>query len=277
MNPQFRLWIILLVFISGYLVASQQAYNLPRKINKEQLSVIIPVPLQIFLNGGDRYLAANLAAFRAMVVGPNDIDVETTKALASIHRAAAFLNPAHEDYYISQAIISWNGQADADIYVQEKATQARPWDTMPPFFAGVDKYNFKKDPVAGAKSMEIAAQRSDEGNRQYFTEIASRWYEKNDDPRLALDLVNAMQKNTRDKEMKKFLSKRISRIESTIRIQDAQVAYMGKFGKPAVRLDDLVEAGFLELIPVDPMGQLFSLKHDGSVALIDPPRTATTK
>ncbi|MGB8337856.1 MAG: hypothetical protein WCD07_06435 [Burkholderiales bacterium] len=269
-----KTWLMLLIFLSGYIVASQQAYNLLRKIDKQQLSVIIPVPLQILLNGGDRYLAANLATFRALVVGPNDIDAETVKALGSIHRAAAFMNPAHEDnYYISQAIIAWNGQADADIYVQDRATQARPWDSMPPFFAGIDKYTFKKDAVGGAKSMEIAAQRPDTGNRQFYTDIAARWYEKNDDPRLALELVQAMQKNTRDKEMKRFLGKRLDRIEATIKISDALNAYKEKFGKPAAKLTDLVEAGLLKVIPTDPMGQVFTLKQDGNVVLINLPNT----
>lgn len=266
------------VFLTGYFIASQQAYNLPRKVDKQQLSVIIPVPLQILLNGGDRYLAANLATFRALVVGPSDIDAETVKALGSIHRAAAYMNPAHEDnYYISQAIISWNGQADADIYVQERATLARPWDSMPPYFAGIDKYTFKKDPIGGAKSMEIAAQRPDMGNRQYYLDIAAKWYEKNDDPRLALEHVLGMQKNTRDKDMKIFLGKRVARIEATIKIHDALIAYKQKFDKPATKLNELVEVGLLEAVPTDPMGQVFSLKQDGSVALINPSRPTPNK
>jgi hypothetical protein len=271
MKTHPKMWLILLIFLSVYFVASQKAFELPRKIDKEQLSVIVPVPLQILLNGGDRYLAANLATFRALVVGPNDINAETVKSLGSLHKAAAFMNPAHEDnYYISQAIISWNGQADADIYVQERATKARPWDSMPPYFAGIDQYHFKKNPIAGAKSMEVAAQRPDMGNRQFYLDIASRWYEKNDDRRGALEAVRAMQNNTRDKEMKKFLGKRIARIESTITIQDALTAYKEKNGLPAQKLTDLVESGLLASIPVDPMGQLFALKQDGAVVLIDP-------
>jgi hypothetical protein len=278
MKAQLKNWLLLLIFLSGYLFVSQKAYDLPRKLDKDQLSVLIPVPLQILLNGGDRYLAANLATFRALVVGPNDIDAETVKALGSIHKAAAFMNPAHEDnYYISQAIISWNGQADADIYVQERATQARPWDSMPPYFAGIDKYTFKKDPIGGAKSMEIAAQRPDMGNRQFYLDIAAKWYEKNDDPRLALEHVLTLQKNTRDKEMKQFLGRRVARIEATIKIHDALKAYQEKFARPAEKLNDLIEAGLLDAIPKDPMGQLFALKLDGNVALIDPPRVPANK
>jgi hypothetical protein len=278
MKSQLKTWLLLLIFSSLYFAASQQAYYLSRKVDIQQLSVIIPVPLQIFLNGGDRYLAANLATFRALVVGPNEMDAETVKALGSIHRAAAFMNPAHEDnYYISQAIIAWNGQADADIYVQERATQARPWDSMPPYFAGIDKYTFKKDPVGGAKSMEIAAQRPDMGNRQFYLDIAAKWYEKNSDPRLALEHVLMLQKNTRDKEMKMFLGRRVARIEVTIKIHDALKAYKQKFDRPAEKLNDLVETGFLEAIPKDPLGQLFTIKQDGSVGFIDPPRVPANK
>ncbi len=261
-NPLFYILAWLLAFIA-YAAAMSAIDRLPRVNPKDTINVAIPPLVQTLLAGGDRYLAGNIAVFRALVVSTANLDKKSYAVLAKIQTDAARMNPAHEDnYYISQAILPWAGEVKADLFIQKAATDSRAWDFYPAFFLGFDRYYFLKDPVAGAKAIEAAADRSPD-NRQAFINMAVKWYELGDDPRVAIGLISAMSKGTRDKEMKLHLENRVKRLSGLAELRDAAKLYNEKTGKSLVSLQELVSLGLLAKLPADPQGSGYTLDAKG--------------
>jgi len=233
--------------------------------------VAIPPLVQVPLAAGDRYLAANIEVFRAMIVGAEVRDPATFKVLGIVQKSAALLNPVHEDnYYISQAILPWNGQVEADKFIQQSATSARPWDPLPPFFLGFDHFYFLRDPVAGAKIIRIAAERSPPGNREALTAMSARWAEKGDDPRTAIVMIEALAKNTRHQELKKHLEARLERMKGLAELRDSAKVFAEKQGRPLRRLEELVEVGVLKALPNDPLGEGYTIDSQGTPMMAKP-------
>jgi hypothetical protein len=267
----FVSWIALVGALSFYVFTVKVLDNVARPSDKEQLSVAIPPMVQVALAGGDRYLAANFAVFRAMVVGTDKLDQETYEVLGRVQVDATHLNPAHEDnYYISQAILPWNGEIEADMEIQQAATDSRPWDAMPPFFLGFDKFYFLKDPAGGAENVRIAAERSPTGNREILLAMAARWYERGDDPRVAIGMIKAMAESTRDKELKKHLQLRILRLQGLALLRDTAKVFVEKNGHPPKQLDELIGPGLLANLPKDPLGQGYLLDSKGMPTVARP-------
>ncbi len=254
----------ILLPLALYCFAVMQIGNLPKKKNKDLLSVAMPAAAQVFIFGGDRYLAANMAVFRSIVLGAEEIDDPTAKILGQIQKDAATLNPAHEDnYYVGQAILPWSGAVEEDKFIQEQAMVARPWDPLPAFFHGFGRFYFDRNPVEGAKSMQIAADRSVGVNKDSLTDTAARWYEKGDDPRTALGMITTLAQNTRNEGLKQHLLVRAERMKNLGALRDAATAYQQKNGSPPENLDKLVQEGFLPALPADPLGQGFTLDAKG--------------
>ena len=257
-------WLFLPVAVALYAYSVIKLDRIPRTKEKDLLTVALPAPVQVLLTGGDRFLAANLAVIRAIVVSTGDLDSLGYEMLAQIQSDAARLNPAHEDnYYISQAILPWNNQLEADMFIQARATEARPWDATPALFLGFDKYYFLRDPVGGAQSLQLAAAHLPPGNREALMGMAARWYEKGDDPRTAIGMIDTLAKGTRDKDLKKQLEERKQRMEGLAMLRDAAKLYGEKYGKPPGRLADLIGPGFLEKVPSDPLNQGYTLDANG--------------
>jgi hypothetical protein len=254
----------ILLPLAIYAFAITEIGKLPKQKNKDLLSVAMPAAAQVFIFGGDRYLAANMAVFRSIVLGAEEIDDPTAKILGQIQKDAAMLNPAHEDnYYVGQAILPWAGAVEEDKFIQEQAMAARPWDPLPPFFHGFGRFYFDHNPAEGAKSLQIAADRSVGVNKDSLTDTAARWYEKGDDPRAAVGMITTLAQNTRNEGLKKYLLQRAERMKNLGALRDAATAYQQKNGSAPDSLDKLVQEGFLSALPSDPLGQGFILDAKG--------------
>lgn len=263
-SRRYLTWVAAGLALAGYLASVAVLDRIPRQPEKELLRTAIPAPIQVLLAGGDRYLAANIAVFRALVAGTGQLDPDTYATLARVQEDAAIMNPAHEDnYYVAQAILPWNGHVAEDVVIQKAATAARVQDPMPPFFLGFDQFHFLRDPVSGAKSVELAARRSPPINRAYFTALAARWSEQGDDPRVAIGMIRAMAEYTRDNDLKRHLEARMMRMEGLAALRDAAKAFQEKNGRPAARLEELVGDGLLSALPRDPLGAGYALDEQG--------------
>ena len=257
-------WLFLPVALALYAYSAIKLGLVPRPREKDLLSVAIPAPVQVILAGGDRFLAANLAVLRALAVGGGELDRATYQILGRVQSDAARLNPAHEDnYYISQAILPWNGEVNADLSIQQAATAARPWDAMPPFFLGFDYYYFLHDSIAGGQNLQIAAQRSPPGNREAVLVMAAHWTEKSDDPRVAIGIIDAMAKGTRDRELKHHLEARIERLQGLALLRDAAKLFAARERRPPADIAELLGPGLLVTLPADPLGQGYALDKNG--------------
>ncbi len=253
----------LLLAIFGLL--SRDLSRAPRAVAGSEFLVTLPILAQVALAGGDRYLAANLATFRALVASTAAMSAEDFDLQAKIQADAAWLNPAQEDnYYIAAAVLPWYGQLEASQYILRRATDARSFDWQPPFYYAFNVFYFLKDPAEGARWLRKAAEHTDvEENVLAFQQIAAVWSAKGPDLEAAITLHRDLVKATKHREFAAFLEKRVTRLENFLQIEKAVAIYRQNSGSVPADVEELVRAGTLSAIPVDPFGLRYVLDADG--------------
>ncbi|MCB1942779.1 MAG: hypothetical protein KDI53_12195, partial [Candidatus Accumulibacter sp.] len=140
---------VLMALLGGVVYATVQPslYARPRPPVSPEMEVAMPRFVQVLMAAGDRYLAANLDVFRALVVSAARMAADNYRILSIVQSDAGWLNPAHEDnYYLAAAILPWAGEISATQYILRMATEARPFDSGPPFFYAFNEMHFLKNP-----------------------------------------------------------------------------------------------------------------------------------
>lgn len=144
----------------------------------------------------------------------------------------------------------------------------RPWDFLPGFFHAFNRYYFEHDPAGGAKILLSAAERLD--RKEGVIEMAALWQEKGEDPRLAIDMIRALQENSRSQKLKASLQQRIDRLQGLIALREAAIRFAIRNGRPPATLDELVTAGEIRELPQDPLGIGYGLDEKGQPVLLRP-------
>lgn len=257
-------WALALAVFSAYVFSTWQVRNLPREMATERINVAISPVVQIVLSGGDSFLAANLASFRATMVTVQDLDPADYQTLAKVQEDASTLNPAHGDnYYTAQGVLPWVGEHSAAISILSRASIARPRDFMPPYFLGFDYMYFEgKFNESGQYYLE-AANRVSGKNRDALLNHSAKFMEKGKDPSTAIRFINGLIKTTRNEGLKQFLRLRIIRLEGLIILREAAAKYYEQFGRPPKELSDLVNSHLLPELPADPLGIGYHLDENG--------------
>lgn len=254
----------LAISIAAYVVSTSSVKALPRQKAAEEINVAVSPLVQIVLSGGDSFLAANLAAFRATVVAVQDLDPADYQILSKVQDDASLLNPAQGDnYYIAQGILPWIGSHKTAINILERATPARPDDFLPPYFLGFDYMYFEGAFAESGRHYREAANRAGGKNRDALLSHAAKFMEKSDDPATAIDFINGLIKSTRNKGLQSFLQARIVRLEGLAMLREAAAKYHKKYQHPPSKLDDLVQAGMLPALPTDPLRTGYRLDENG--------------
>ncbi len=256
------LWLLgLALFVAG------NSTRPPAQESPEELSVALSVPAQLLLHAGDRFMAANAAIWRAIVVDTTILPKEALKVLARIQVDASWLNPAHEDnYYIAAAILPWEGQVASAQIVLQRATDARRNDYLPPFFYGFNQLQFFGDAAGASAAALIGAEHAqDPGDRQLLTVIGAKWLERTDDADAAQRVVLALAQGTSDRALKQHLLQRSERLRGLGVLRDAARSYERDQGRKLERLEDLVQAGYLAKLPQDPVGSGYDIANNWPV------------
>lgn len=260
------------VLLAAHLALAPRLNARPRNDVSVEMQVALPRFVQVAMAGGDRYLAANLAGFRALVASTEKMNRDNYRIQGIVQSDAAWLNPAHEDnYYIAAAILPWNGEVDAGDYVLRKAVEGRPFDWWPVFYYAFDQMHFHHDPVAAADWLRFGSRRAvDVNDRLMLENIAARWYERGYDTNSAILVVEAMAKGARDSGFRKYLQMRAERLKSLRTLEIAATEYEARFHKLLTALDELAKSGLIERVPRDPFGFGFAVK-DGQPILLNAP------
>lgn len=280
MNPRSfpSLHLLLAGFLSllTYVTGINQVRKVPSVLGPETMEVALPPELQVFLAMGDRYLAANIETFRALVLTVNERDRTTLQVLAEVQKGASTLNPAHEDnYYIAQAVLPWEGLVEPAQYIESRAMDARPWDFLPGFFYAFNRYYFERDAHGGAEILLRAAERLDK--KEGVIEMAALWQEKGEAPQLAINMIRAMQESSRNEKLKASLQARIDRLQGLIALREATAKFAERNGRAPASLNELLSAGVLERLPEDPLGMGYGLDANGQPVLLRPQNRPATR
>ena len=240
-------------------------YARPRPPASAEMEVAIPRFAQVLMAAGDRFLAADLAGFRALVASTENMDLENYRILGIVQSDIAWFNPAHEDnYYIAAAILPWYGEVGAAQRILQAASEARPFDWQPAFYYAFNSFHFLKNPAEGAEWLRIAATHTTvDVEKIQLQQIAAIWAGKGEDLELAIRLHRAMAKETKHKSFAGFLEKRAKRLENILLLQRAIARFTELTGEKPLRLQQIVERSILPLIPVDPFGGRYAIDANG--------------
>ena len=230
-----------------------------------ELLVSLPRFAQVLLAGGDKHLAANLSGFRVLVAATARMRDEDYAVQARLQEDIAWLNPAHEDnYYVAAAFLPWNGHLDSAQYVLRRAEASRRNDWQPDFYLGFHYYHFLKDPVEGARWLLAGVPRAKEQSDQWALQsLATSWLEQGYSPSKAAGMVGAMAASAPSGAFRSYLQMRAERLEALGRLQQLAEIYSKRQGHRLGKIEDLMVAGLIVAIPVDPLGEGFSVDAEG--------------
>ena len=268
-----RIWLLLALLSFGIYAAFVPAlYSRPRPSISSEMEVVIPRFAQVLMAAGDRYLAADLAGFRALVASTENMDAENYRILGIVQSDIAWFNPAHEDnYYIAAAILPWYGEVEAAQSILKAASGARPFDWQPAFYYAFNAFHFQKDMETGSRWLRIAAEHtSDENEKIQLQQVAAIWAGKGGDLEFAIRLHRAMAKETKHRSFASFLEKRAQRLENLLLLQRAMVRFTELTGNKPVRLEQLVELSVVPVIPPDPFGMVYAIGGNGKPQAVQP-------
>lgn len=264
----------------AFAAALPSLYARPRSVPGTEMEVALPRSVQVLMVAGDRYLAANIAGFRALVASTENMTDENYRVLGIVQKDLAWLNPAHEDnYYIAAAILPWNNEVVAAQEILRRASQARPFDWTPAFYYAFNALHFQKNPAEGAKWMQIAADHApDELDKIQLQQLAAQWVSRGEDKQLAIRMHRQLAQETNHPAFARFLERRAQRLENIALLEETIIKYERGSGRKVVRLEELVESGVLPSLPLDPFGVPYSIDRGGRVVALKPttqgPRSA---
>lgn len=268
-NQNMTRWFFALLSAAVFVGAAERLKTAPRQTAAQEIQVALPLFVQVFMAAGDRFLAANLATIRALIVATDKMRPEDYRILAKVQEDASWLNPAHEDnYYAATAILPWNGELDAAQTILARATKARYFDYQPAFYYAFHLLHFKGDAVGASEWMRAAAEKlPNEDERLTMQNIAARWMDRAQDIDLAIRIVEGMAQQAKRKDFRAYLEQRVVRLRTLKTLRQAALLYQQRFGRSLVKLTDLVDSGLVGSIPADPFGFGFDVDKRGQIVL----------
>lgn len=224
-------------------------------------AIAVAAPIQVLLYGGDRFLAADIDAIRAVasVTEKNNEDY-----LLRTHETVSRLNPCHEDnYWIGNASLSWGGAEEQGLDLLRNATHCRYWDEWPVFFYGFNQHFFFQNTEKARHALEIAAQRST-SNAAAFRNFSIMLAAGDiDDTRMALKMLKHEHDEAEDPDLKAMLAKRVVRLEGLLLLRDALTQYENRFHRKLNHPQELLDSGILRTYPEDPLGIGYEYRDHG--------------
>lgn len=261
--------LFLAVFI--FTGATLKLRQLPRVSSQVEMQVALPLLMQVALAGGDRYLAADIATIRALIVSTEKMRPDGFSILAKVQEDASWLNPAHEDnYYLATAVLPWNNEVAATQEILQRATAARPFDYQPAFYYAFNESYFLGDVVGASRWLEGAASKlPDEDQRLMMQNLAARMLDRSDDLQLAIDVVETMAKQATRKDFRSYLYLRVARLRTLQSLRAAAKVYEQRRHAPLRDLQQLVECGLIRELPKDPFGFGYAVQANGNIVILN--------
>lgn len=187
------------------------------------------------------------------------------KSMSRLLHGAVKLDPYNMDaYYFAQSFLTWDvKQYKLANDLLDYGMKHRTWDWYLPLFAGFNSAYFLHDYSKAADYYKLAGDLSGSG---LFKNLAGRYIQESGQTDLALAYLSAMAKGERNPAVKKTYLTRLTAFSEVKRIEIARDRFQESRGTMPASLDQLITAGFLSPLPVDPYGGWFYLEPDGKVA-----------
>lgn len=167
------------------------------------------------------------------------------------------LDPHYLDPYLVGAMIMTAEARKPELALRllDKGIRSNPDDWILPFEAGYVCYQDLKDYARAGKYFELAMSHPDA--HPAVRRFHAAMYDRAGDPRAALEEWSGIWETTTDPYVKGVAWNHVHDLKVEVDLADLQAA-VGRFraarGRAPARLEDLVPAGFLGTLPLDPEG-----------------------
>ena len=173
--------------------------------------------------------------------------------------------------FLSQRVPEGAGQPDKAVALVEKGVRANPTYWRFYFTLGfihyMDRHDYKAAEQAFQKGSEVP------GALPWMRVMAARMAEKGEDAETAAYLWKTIYDTTLDKMIKDNAAKHLISLRAEADMDELErrtKAYRERFGQNPTGWSELVRAGLLRGVPMDPNGVPYKLLPDGSVQVKDP-------
>lgn len=124
-----------------------------------------------------------------------------------------------------------------------------------PFWAGYGYYNYLKDYKKATNYMIMAYNKPDAPKR-FLGMMASATQKSGNFDKAAIAML-AMMENTDNKKLKIIYGKKMIRMKNLAQIMTAAKKYINKFNHNPLSIQNLLDSGYLQKLPVDPLGATY--------------------
>ena len=191
-------------------------------------------------------------------------------------RVITELDPRFRDAYLLGALIldvEARRPADA-IRLLEKGTRRNPDDWLLPFEAGFIAYSSLGDYAQAAGYFRRSMERP--GAHPVVRRFHAEMFDRLGDPRTSLRHWGEILRTGESEYVRRIAGRHVQDLTRAIQVQDLQAAvgaYRLRTGGPPGRLRELVDAGILLRVPLDPEGRPYL--YDAATGTVSAPRRAS--
>lgn len=218
---------------------------------------------------GFRNVLADVVWLQAVqVAGSRKLTPTEYDRLYVLLNVEADLDPKFEIPYLLGGLVLGESPLHAQeaLHVLGRGREQHPADWRFPFYMGFTHYFSLGDGIAGGRAMAEAARLP--GSPAYLPGLASRMLSEAREPEAALRLLEPIVRQESDPSRRAVLERRI--LEVTVErdlqaLERAVESYREKVGAVPTALSDLVRAGILSRIPVEPNGGRYLMEPGGEV------------
>lgn len=261
---------VALAAVAAIAAFQMQVLRLPRSSVLEQIDSDTPIVARLVLAGGDPYLAANAAVFRALIANLRKLDEVSINLLAKVQDDASRLNPAHADnYYVAQGTLPWIGNhLEITNKILERASDSRNTDFMPDFFIGVNAWYFRQDFAQAGFRFKRAGDKVGPPMREQLWSISANYYDKSDNIEVGRRALLHLREIMTDPQQKLVIDARLQRLAGLEKLRNAAAEFKRTSGKPLDSLEQLVAARLIDEIPKDPLNLGYTVDAGGTPRLV---------
>jgi len=185
--------------------------------------------------------------------------------MSRLLHGAVQLDPYNMDaYYFAQSFLTWDaGQFKVANDLLDYGMRYRSWDWYLPFFAGFNHAFFLKDYGKAAEYYRKAAELS---GSELYASLSGRYLHESGQTELAIGYLAGMAKAAKNQSVKLTYEIRLKAFVEVRRIEEARDRFVMQRGVLPDSVDQLVQSGFLNPVPVDPYGGKFYIGPEGKVS-----------
>ena len=248
-------------------------YKLSDKYAEESISRIGKLPEEVFqaltfeFKGvAADFLLLKTISFIGMKIGENRVPTpaEWQSMYDMLDRVTDLDRRFWDPYLLAEMMLAWQaGMIDEVNDLLLKASQARPEDYRPLYFIGFNYFYFQKNSEKAAIFLRQAAQLPSAPG--YLKGLAARLSLYGNQTALGIIFLENLLQDTQDKNIRPHLEKRLAALKIIYALEQNIIEFKKVNQRLPESLDEMVNSGVIETIPVDPYGGTFILMENGRV------------